>query len=624
MSRRATTVTLLGSTVIASCVVVIAAGPGCSGSSVVAPDSTPDPRRGPTAMDPTWGVVTREGPAVRGTSLGRSSVNGTMGELWDTDGDGDADEVDVDGDGIADGEDIDGDGVITIWEDLEPPGDDTSSVQEMGIDPTVQDQPPIEVERALAMMSPLPGEERLPMASTPPAVGGVNLLNGMVQTGASNAAYLRARNQSGIGSCSTFADAAAVAILRYNALVARGMTGVDINTLWSSPLYVYQRQSGWTAGPPMPGRVVNAPDGAVIDTNGSCGGTSVQYNINNHYMKDGVPDESEVPYPPLPVTDRREYCTDPTPAMGVDLAVNSPTAGLNRVGGIQRIAGTGAEFRAGVRRALNLGHPVVIGIAFACAGWTRGSCATQPDGTCRAINPVTDVCTATGRTAGGHGMVITAYDDTRNAYRVLNSWGTDYGDHGYLWWGYTALEGALDAGYEVIPLPPNAPPLTPPNISTFTATVPAGATPVYGVMGLATLGPNKGWGIYVPVQVNNAATFSNIRVTVDGTVYDPQQDAGWRNFDLNGTVTITTAGRIAAVLSNRSLGWDNPNPNFSPCSLTGTNVSVTALATLRNGTSREVTFGPWRLPSPTMPAASTTPGGDAGTIQADCGTGAGS
>ena len=45
-----------------------------------------------------------------------------------------------------------------------------------------------------------------------------------------------------------------------------------------------------------------------------------------------------------------------------------------------------------------------------------------------------------GDHCGGHAMVIVGYDDARAAYKVWNSWGADWGDRGYVWWGYDALE----------------------------------------------------------------------------------------------------------------------------------------------------------------------------------------
>jgi len=39
----------------------------------------------------------------------------------------------------------------------------------------------------------------------------------------------------------------------------------------------------------------------------------------------------------------------------------------------------------------------------------------------------------------GHAMIIAGYDDSRNAFRIINSWGYSWGDNGYLWIGYNFL-----------------------------------------------------------------------------------------------------------------------------------------------------------------------------------------
>ncbi len=40
---------------------------------------------------------------------------------------------------------------------------------------------------------------------------------------------------------------------------------------------------------------------------------------------------------------------------------------------------------------------------------------------------------------GGHAMVIAGYDDSRSAFRIVNSWGVGWGDNGYLWIDYNFL-----------------------------------------------------------------------------------------------------------------------------------------------------------------------------------------
>ncbi|KAF2474389.1 cysteine proteinase [Lindgomyces ingoldianus] len=46
---------------------------------------------------------------------------------------------------------------------------------------------------------------------------------------------------------------------------------------------------------------------------------------------------------------------------------------------------------------------------------------------------------------GGHAMLVVGYDDYRQCWIVRNSWGSDYGDHGYVYIGYG--EVAIDSWY---------------------------------------------------------------------------------------------------------------------------------------------------------------------------------
>lgn len=45
---------------------------------------------------------------------------------------------------------------------------------------------------------------------------------------------------------------------------------------------------------------------------------------------------------------------------------------------------------------------------------------------------------------GGHAMAVVAYDDNRNAFRLVNSWGREWGDGGYGWVSYDLLDGPAD------------------------------------------------------------------------------------------------------------------------------------------------------------------------------------
>ncbi|MCA0366234.1 MAG: C1 family peptidase [Bacteroidetes bacterium] len=44
--------------------------------------------------------------------------------------------------------------------------------------------------------------------------------------------------------------------------------------------------------------------------------------------------------------------------------------------------------------------------------------------------------TQNGQNLGGHAMIIVGYDDAKNAFKIQNSWGNSWGDHGYGWLDY--------------------------------------------------------------------------------------------------------------------------------------------------------------------------------------------
>lgn len=59
-----------------------------------------------------------------------------------------------------------------------------------------------------------------------------------------------------------------------------------------------------------------------------------------------------------------------------------------------------------------------------------------------------------------HAMALVGYDEDRQAFRVINSWGTDWGDHGYIWIGYDTFRRLVGEAYALQSLAqaPIAPP----------------------------------------------------------------------------------------------------------------------------------------------------------------------
>jgi C1A family cysteine protease len=67
-----------------------------------------------------------------------------------------------------------------------------------------------------------------------------------------------------------------------------------------------------------------------------------------------------------------------------------------------------------------------------------------------------------------HAMVVVGYDDGRGAYRVMNSWGTVWGDSGFVWMSFETFEETVFESYSiepvsvrVVPQPPPGPPPEP-------------------------------------------------------------------------------------------------------------------------------------------------------------------
>ncbi|MGJ8743275.1 C1 family peptidase [Polaribacter sp.] len=105
---------------------------------------------------------------------------------------------------------------------------------------------------------------------------------------------------------------------------------------------------------------------------------------------------------------------------------NSPgsaaMASSNRIKNFRRIQGSVNE----IKEYLAQGIPVVIGAM------------VNYEFTNLKGNSVLNNLNYTGE-EGGHAMVIGGYDDSRNAFRIVNSWGTYWGDNGYLWIDYNFL-----------------------------------------------------------------------------------------------------------------------------------------------------------------------------------------
>ncbi len=68
-------------------------------------------------------------------------------------------------------------------------------------------------------------------------------------------------------------------------------------------------------------------------------------------------------------------------------------------------------------------------------------------------------------TTAGHAMVIVGYDDALGAFKIFNSWGKNWGEHGFGWISYASLMARIQNAFVMSvdpPLPPSMPePLAP-------------------------------------------------------------------------------------------------------------------------------------------------------------------
>lgn len=52
-----------------------------------------------------------------------------------------------------------------------------------------------------------------------------------------------------------------------------------------------------------------------------------------------------------------------------------------------------------------------------------------------------------GEKTGGHAMLVVGYDDAKGAFKVLNSWGRNWGNDGYCWISYNLFSRVVREGY---------------------------------------------------------------------------------------------------------------------------------------------------------------------------------
>ena len=111
-------------------------------------------------------------------------------------------------------------------------------------------------------------------------------------------------------------------------------------------------------------------------------------------------------------------------------------ASMYKIDGVYRI--NNADMVSEMKEALQFGYTISIGVELT-SSFKSGS--TTLDGNWRpSYNEVS---------TGGHAMLIVGFDDYRNggSFEVLNSWGTEFGDNGFVWIKYSDMKKRCKEAY---------------------------------------------------------------------------------------------------------------------------------------------------------------------------------
>ncbi len=125
-------------------------------------------------------------------------------------------------------------------------------------------------------------------------------------------------------------------------------------------------------------------------------------------------------------------------------------------------------------------------------------------------HPAGKIWNSIGTTIGGHAMVVVGYDDAKRAFKLMNSWGTQWADGGYCWVDYEHFRLVVTEGYVAHdarngPPPAADQPVTPPVVTPPVVTPPFVRTPqatlaITGVMHNAAVPDRPDLGYFMRID----------------------------------------------------------------------------------------------------------------------------
>lgn len=203
-------------------------------------------------------------------------------------------------------------------------------------------------------------------------------------------------NQGALSSCAAWTAGYALATWNANKVRASGLGSAAVQ---ASPAFLYA--------------LTIAKQGSNCDS-GTQGDTGL-----NLLISEGCSSLATVPYD-------SNNCIDSPSADGADAF---------KIGSFGRLENP--KDRETLKRHLAAGRPVEVGVQ------TANNFSAYEGG---------QYVAGGGDSSGqhsGHAMVMVGYDDVRGAYKIMNSWGTSWGEAGFVFWEYADYEQATDEAYVV-------------------------------------------------------------------------------------------------------------------------------------------------------------------------------
>ncbi len=124
-------------------------------------------------------------------------------------------------------------------------------------------------------------------------------------------------------------------------------------------------------------------------------------------------------------------------------STHTKNAYQNRIKEFRRLFDWGSDDQSkikSIKKSLSEKHPVVIGFMTDNSFFRAGD-LWEPDGEYSSFDQI----------FGGHALTVVGYDDNKygGAFRLINSWGTDWGANGYCWVRYSDFTKNCKTAFEV-------------------------------------------------------------------------------------------------------------------------------------------------------------------------------